>query len=85
LGLPVEFRLELMAIVHCPAVNCSAIDEGGGSHECGTGIFDDMVNELDCIGLGVLAKALKSAKTRTLRGRHDLMKQWRVGGQYSPD
>jgi len=61
--MPVEFLLELMAIVHCPAVNCSAIDEGGGSHECGTGIFDDVVNELDCIGLGVFGKDFASANT----------------------
>ena len=36
---------------------------GGGSHECGTGIFDDMVNELDCIGLGVFGKDFASANT----------------------
>ena len=69
--MPMEFRLELMAVIHCPAVHCLAINERGADFLNAKGKGrNDVIHEIDGIGLVVAFVDLQSSgPCRIINGR----------------
>lgn len=69
LDVPMEFGLELMAVVRCPAVDCEEINERGGANfsDAEWKLFDDAIGKIYCISLSMSVIDFQRPNPRRIR------------------